>query len=106
MLPKKNRADKKSIEKIFKEGLFLRSSDLTFKYLKDKSNNQPKISIIVPKALFKSAVKRNSLRRAGYAILKKYTSLISPQIVGAFVLGKKSLDNLESEIKNILNKIH
>jgi ribonuclease P protein component len=105
MLPKKNRVNKKTIKKIFEEGLFYRSSDLTLKYLKDKKNSESRISIIVPKTVAKSAVTRNSLRRKGYAIIKNYIS-IKPNITGVFIVGKKSAENLENEIKNIFNKIN
>lgn len=106
MLPKKNRVDKKLIEKIFKQGIFLKSSDTSFRYLKIKSDVNFKISVVVPKAVFRSAVKRNSLRRKGYAIIEKYTPLIPIAVVGVFIIGKRSVENLENEVKNILNKIY
>ena len=120
MLPKKNRANKKSIEKIFKEGRFVSSPNLTFKFINNTIPSTPQISFIVPKTTSKKAVVRNLLRRRGYAVLQKYFKTIPPSTLGAFVFGKKGekifgvrknkennpIQNLENEIKTILNKLH
>jgi len=119
MLPKKNRADKKTIEKIFKEGRFVSSSNLTLKFIKGNKDIK-QISFITPKTASKKAVVRNLLRRRGYSVLKRYFKDIPSGFVGAIVFGKKStsvfagiknknynpISNLENEIKNILNKIN
>lgn len=107
MLPKKNRADKKAVERIFQEGSFINSSLLTFKFLVNQGN-QRKISFIAPKSVAKLAVQRNKLRRAGYSALKKYLLDFPLGMVGVFVF-KKHEDNIliiENEIKNILHKIY
>ena len=108
MLPKKNRADRKAVEKIFKEGIFLNSPNLTFKYLKNNNSFQPQISFIAPKNIAKLAVKRNLLRRQGYNILGKYINDLPVGISGVFVYKKYQNDVLviENEIKNILSKIN
>lgn len=125
MLPKKNRADRKTVEKVFKEGRFVNSANLSFKY-KLIAGLSPIISFTAPKTACKRAVGRNLLRRRGYAVFKKLTSPPAPSpykgegVTGVFVFGKKSLEvfggkknksynpilNLENEIKNILSKIH
>ena len=108
MLPKKNRADTKAVEKIFKEGKFLNSPNLTFKFLKNKNLSAPKISFIAPKNVAKLAVKRNLLRRHGYDVLGKYINQFPLGFSGVFVY-KQYQDNLsviENEIKNILTKIN
>jgi ribonuclease P protein component len=108
MLPKKNRADTKTIEKIFKQGKFFNSPNLTFKYLLNNSSDIPRISFIAPKSVAKLAVKRNFLRRRGYDILKKYLDQFPVGILGAFVF-RKYQDNIsiiENEIKTILAKIN
>lgn len=123
MLPKKNRADKKAVEKIFKEGKFVNSPNLTFKFVmrgnKDflMSNTEascsllkplfPRISVIVPKSVAKLAVKRNSLRRLLYSILMKYIKDLPVSLVGVFIFKKAENDTiiLENEIKTIFNKI-
>lgn len=107
MLPKKNRADKKAVEKIFKEGSFLSTPVLTFKFL-NKQGNKRQISFIVPKNIAKLAVKRNLLRRRGYTALKKYLQDFPSGIVGVFVFKKyqEKILLIEDEIKNILRKIN
>jgi len=107
MLPKKNRVDKKTIEKIFKEGKFVGSPNLTLKFLiTNRDKNQ--ISFITPKIVSKKAVKRNLLRRRGYAVLEKYFNKFPAGFLGVFIF-KKYQDNIliiENEIKNILSKIN
>ena len=108
MLPKKNRADKKTIGKIFKEGSFISSPVLTFKFILDNNGATPQISFIAPKNIAKLAVKRNFLRRLGYAVLKKHLKDLPAGLAGVFVF-KKFEDNiltLENEIKTILHKMH
>ena len=116
MLPKKNRADRKQIDKIFKEGRFLNSANLTFKYTssqpspeKQRENSKLiQISFIAPKSVAKLAVKRNLLRRRGYSALEKYISQFPAGIKGAFIF-KKQINpvlEIENEIKTILHKIN
>lgn len=108
MLPKKNRADKKAVEKVFKEGKFLNSPNLTFKFTLTNNSAAPRISFIVPKTISKKAVSRNKLRRLGYAVLKNYINKFPSGLAGVFIF-KKYQDNsfiLEDEIKTIFDKIN
>lgn len=107
MLAKKNRVVTGEVDKIFKEGRFLNSSNLTFKYIILKSA-PPRISFIAPKNIAKHAVERNLLRRHGYQALKKYFHKFPPGLIGVFIF-KKLEDNIliiEDEIKNILAKVN
>ncbi|MEI6280747.1 MAG: ribonuclease P protein component [bacterium] len=108
MLLKKNRASTKAIEKIFKEGKFINSSILTFKFILSSNTHEPKLSIIAPKSLAKTAVLRNHLRRAGYTALGRHIGGFPLGITGAFVFKRKEDDIsiLENEVKTILNKVH
>ncbi len=135
MLPKKNRADRKTVENIFKTGRFVNSQNLSLKFILDplalqalplSRGREVRISFIAPKTASKKAVDRNLLRRRGYAVLKKYFKKFPAGFSGAFVFGKKSMEvfggrklarrggsknynpinNLEKEIENILNKIN
>ena len=120
MLPKTNRADKKAIERIFKEGRFISSPNLTLKFINSKSPETSKISFISPKTTSKKAVVRNLLRRRGYAVLEKHFDSFPSGLLSAFIFGKKGekvfggrknkdynpIQNLENEIKIILNKLH
>ena len=108
MLSKKNRTNKKTVEQIFKEGRFLNSPTLTFKFILTNKITLPRISFIAPKNIAKLAVKRNLLRRHGYGVLKKYIHNFPAGLIGVFVF-KKFEDNvsiLENEIKTTLNKIN
>jgi ribonuclease P protein component len=109
MLKKKNRATKKEIDLLFKEGKFLNSPNLTFKFINSfRSDLNKRISFIAPKSVAKLAVKRNLLRRRGYDVLKKYLDQFPVGILGAFVF-RKYQDNaliIENEIKTILTKIN
>ncbi len=108
MLAKKNRADKKAIEKVYKNGRFLNSLHLSFKFNKDPSSTLARISFTVPKTVSKLAVKRNYLRRQGYNALEKFLPIIPKQVVGIFVFKKypKEISEIENEVKEILNKIN
>ncbi|TSC77973.1 MAG: hypothetical protein G01um101424_107 [Parcubacteria group bacterium Gr01-1014_24] len=108
MLAKKNRASKKDIDFIFKDGKFLTSPNLTFKFILNNNSSIPRISFIVPKTVSKKAVNRNLLRRHGYAVLKKYINKFPTRLLGVFVFKKYQADILiiENEIKNILDKIN
>jgi len=114
MLPKKNRVSTKEVDKIFKacppngrEGKFVISPNLTFKYLKN-DDKSVKISFLVPKNIVKLVVKRNLLRRRGYSALEKFFKFSPSGIVGVFVFKKYQDDItiLENEIKTIFSKIH
>ena len=114
MLPKKNRADTNEIDAIFKacppngrDGKFIVSPNLTFKYF--KSNTQDiKISFMAPKSVAKLAVKRNFLRRLGYDVLGSYTGQFPAGTIGVFIFKKYQDDAsiIKNEIKNILSKIN
>ena len=108
MLPKKNRVDTKTVKEIFKDGSFINSASLTFKFILTGKSIQPRISFIAPKSITKIAVKRNLLRRRGYIALGKYIKGFPLGLLGVFVF-RKYQDNiliLEDEIKNTLNKIN
>lgn len=125
MLSKKNRADKKAVDNIFKGSKVFDFPILTFRFvLFNKAENllqkadesgyflqkslAPRISVIVPKTVAKLAVKRNSLRRQGYEALKKHINQFPAGLVGVLVFKKatNSILEIENEIKNILNKIN
>ena len=120
MLPKKNRVGKKAIEEIFKSGKFINSANLTLKYIGNLGLGNPQVSFIVPKTVTKKAVIRNLLRRRGYFVLKKYLSRVPNGFSGVIIFNKKAveifggrknklknpIENLDNEIKTILNKIN
>jgi ribonuclease P protein component len=108
MLPKKNRVGTREVDNIFKEGRILASPHLSFRYIKNASKEEAKISFIASKNVAKLAVKRNLLRRRGYSALKKFIHLFPLGVLGVFVFKKyqDDISILENEIKNILGKIN
>jgi ribonuclease P protein component len=115
MTPKKNRVDKKGIEKIFKaksptqkRGSVIYSKNFSFRFIRDDENNTTRISFIVPKTVSKKAVDRNSLRRRGYRVLESYLGQFPTNILGVFVFKRPqdSIIEIENDIKNILHKIN
>mgnify|MGYP001560012475 FL=1 len=107
MLPKKNRADKKALNKIFKEGKFLNSPSLAFKYISTPAP-EPRLSFVVPKSVAKLATKRNTLRRRGYIALRAHIGSLQPGTLGVFIFKRyqDQVETLENEIKAIFHKIN
>lgn len=108
MLPKKNRANKNKVDRVFKEGKFINSSILSFKFTLNNPHKTPQISVVVPKSVFKLAVSRNSLRRLGYRALKNHLALFPAGIEGVLMFKRATKDILaiEDEIKHIVSKIN
>jgi ribonuclease P protein component len=107
MLKKKNRANKKDVEEVFKDGSFLNSVNLSFKFKLKNSEFRPKVSFVVPKIVVKSAVKRNKLRRLGYLAFEKNKELIFGGLLGVFVFSKNAkilLEKSKEEIRKILEE--
>ncbi|MCX6754991.1 MAG: ribonuclease P protein component [Candidatus Nomurabacteria bacterium] len=125
MLPKKNRTDRKTVEKVFKEGRFVNSANLSFKYmhptpalpLANGRENSIRISFTAPKTACKRAVGRNLLRRRGYAVLRKLLKNEPHQephptlswkgegLIGVFVFGKKSMEFFGKKKNKLYNPI-
>mgnify|MGYP001611947044 CR=1 FL=1 len=107
MLPKINRADKKTIDRVFKEGKFLNSPSFTFRYLRTEALT-PRLSFLAPKSIAKLAVKRNALRRWGYRALEKNMQHVPRGLVGAFIFKRSPVDQqtFQNEIETILCKIN
>lgn len=108
MLPKKNRADKKLVEEIWKDGSFVAAQNISLKYFQKKSDTPPRISFIVPKKIESGAVGRNYLKRRGYLALEKYFDRFPKGFSGVFIFNKhfNSVAEIENEIKKILDKIN
>jgi ribonuclease P protein component len=107
MLPKKNRLDTKTVEKVFKIGSFFTSPSLTLRFLKGKEGLQPRISVVVPKSVAKKATERNLLRRRGYLALGGILDTFPTGFTGVLVF-KKTIPLLEikNETKTLIAKIN
>lgn len=67
MFPKKKRVTKDVFQTIMDKGNIVSGSFFVFRYLRQ---DYPQYAFVVPKKLAKTAVKRNSLRRKGYNLLR------------------------------------
>jgi ribonuclease P protein component len=105
MLKKINRVDRKTIDQIFKTGRFVVGKELVLKFILNHQSPTIRVSFTAPKNVSKSAVKRNLLRRRGYAVLNKYLNALPKGFNGIFVFGKKSLDVFGGKINNISNPL-
>ncbi len=107
MLPKKNRADRKVVEQVFKQGKILSSPNLTFRYFPTSSKTR-RISVVVPKTVSKKAVVRNFLRRQGYHALSKHIDLFPEGTLGVLLFKKKeeNISTISDEIKSLSHKIN
>jgi ribonuclease P protein component len=108
MLPKKNRANRRDLQKVFKNCLYIHSPSLTFKYIQRYAQATPvvdcRISFVVPKSVSKKAVERNFLRRRGYDALARNLDMVPYPLVGVFVFKSPTID-LDNEIKAVFSKI-
>ncbi len=106
MLQKKKRVTKDVFMSIMKDGKTVHSPLFSFRFLAD--NAGPRYACVVPKAVFKKAHDRNSLRRKGYNALRKNITL--PPLSGIFFFKKeaKTVDfsEITKEITNLLQKAH
>jgi ribonuclease P protein component len=107
MLLKQNRVDTKTIEEIFKKGVFLNTPNLTFRFIKNTTTLPPRVSVIAPKTIAKGAVGRNLLRRRGYRILKGKLKEFPLGLVGVLVFKNKEATSevLAKDLELILKKI-
>jgi len=99
MLPKKKRITKDIFQTILKKGNIVSGSFFLFRYIKETS---PKYAFVVSKKIAKTAIKRNSLRRKGYNVLRLYDL---KSCAGIFFYKKEALSASVVEIKEEINSI-
>lgn len=102
MLPKKKRVTKEIFQTIMEKGNIIPGSFFVFRYIKQ---DQPQYAFVAPKKIAKGAVERNSLRRAGYNILRLYNLKTN---AGIFFYKKEALsvdnDKIRKDIEFIIKK--
>jgi ribonuclease P protein component len=102
MLSKKKRITKDTFQTIMEKGSIVSGSFFLLRYLKQPS---PAYAFVAPKKIAKTAVKRNSLRRIGYNILRLYDL---KSCAGIFFYKKEALSatslDLKKDIEIILKK--
>lgn len=102
MLPKKKRVKKDTFQTIMEKGSIVSGSFFILHYLKQ---NFPQYAFVVSKKIAKTAVKRNSLRRKGYNILRLYDL---KSFAGIFFYKKEALNasfvEIEKDVDFLLKK--
>lgn len=103
MLPKKKRITKDVFQTILKKGNIVSGSFFLFRYIREPN---PRYVFVVSKKIAKTAVKRSSLRRKGYNILRQHNL---KNCAGIFFYKKEALganiNELKKDIDFILEKI-
>jgi ribonuclease P protein component len=93
MLSKKKRITKDTFQTIMEKGSIVSGSFFLLRYLKQ---TPPAYAFVAPKKIAKTAVKRNSLRRIGYNILRSYDL---GSCVGIFFYKKEALSATSLDLK-------
>ena len=99
MLPKKKRVTKEIFQTIMEKGNIVSGSFFVFRYIKQ---DVPQYAFVAPKKVAKTAVRRNSLRRSGYNILRLYNLKSN---AGIFFYKKEALNSDNIEIKKDIDFI-
>lgn len=81
------------------KGSIASGSFFVFRYLRQ---NIPQYAFVAPKKIAKTAVKRNSLRRRGYNILRSYGL---KSCAGIFFYKKEAISASPTELKEDINYI-
>jgi ribonuclease P protein component len=99
MLSKKKRVTKEIFQTIMDKGIIVSGSFFVLRYIKQ---DKPQYVFVAPKKIAKTAVKRNSLRRKGYNILRLYDFKSN---AGIFFYKREALIATPIEIKKDLDYI-
>lgn len=102
MLSKKNRLPGFKIPEVLKKGKKTEKGFLKFFYLKPSQRGAKRITVIVPKKIFKGAVERNRTKRLLREAIKQKLDLLDQEIF-AVVMAKKELEG--KNLKQIKTKI-
>lgn len=108
MLPKKNRADKKTLAGVFKEGKFINTPSFSLKFILKNTPTEPRVSVVVPKSIARLATQRNLLRRVGYQALYPHLSSLPRGLAGAliFKVFEDDFRKIQKDVAAIVHKIN
>ncbi len=110
MLAKKFRFHRQNeVRKVYRNGSSARSVHMSLKYLKQRTQSENRVAVVVSKKVDKKAVTRNRIRRRVYEIIRKSWPDTAQGYDLVFTVHERSLSNtkhedLESEIHSLLNK--
>lgn len=110
MIPFQNRFHGySSLSYIYRKGRSLRSEFFTVKFIENKRRKQTRASVVVSKKIFKSAVKRNRIRRRIYEYIRLNLGNLNDIydlviIVNSSEVLNMPYKNLTHELANLLNQ--
>jgi len=100
-----------SLNYVHRNGQGERTKYMAIKYTKNERRNHPRFSVIISKKVFKSAVKRNRVRRRVFEIIRHEIKDDSPNLDVVFLLYSPEIldmphEKLKSEITGLLKAIN
>ncbi len=99
MIPKKKRVTKDVFLSLMKDGKVISSPLFSLRFM---AYGGPRYACVVPKGVEKRAVKRNSLRRKGYNVLR---TLSLPPITAIFFFKNEASKATTQDIKNDMDAL-
>ena len=100
MLPGSNRLDRRSFNSVFSKSRSVHGKFFSLRIVRGAGNG--KFSVVVPKAIAKTAVKRNKLRRRGYEAIQAVFPDMPQGVSGIIFFKKDGVGLTFPEIKNEL----
>ena len=98
-----------SLKYVFANGNNERSDLFSIKWITNPYRKHPRVAVIVSKKVYKSAVKRNKIRRRIYTITQPFLESVSPIDIAVNVYSPDTLtisqDELSRQLLPILDKI-
>lgn len=98
-----------SLRYVYRHGETVRGRSFAVKYIANKQRVHSRFAIVVSKKIYKSAVKRNRIRRRIYVILREHKELIhSPHDIVITVLDPMVLvmsrEDIAEQLTSLLEK--
>ena len=94
-----------SLKYLYHNGKSIRSKNISLKYVFNKFNKNPRISIVISKKVLKHAVDRNRARRRVYAAIGQFVDNFNGAYDIALIISSPEIIKMDfSEISDIINK--
>ena len=95
-----------SLRYVYKNGNQVRNNLMSFKYTSNKHRLHSRFAIIVSKKIYKSAVKRNRIRRRIYEIIRKnLPDIKESQDIVITIFDKSVIETPPSELENSVHSL-
>lgn len=92
-----------SLSYVYKNGQTIKSQLIILRFIKNSHRNNSRVAVVVSKKIFKSAVKRNRIRRRIYECIRQKLNYFNSSYDIVFVI--ISGDILNTSYKEINNQI-